>query len=111
MTKEEKEAIEKLKWYFKDSKSLDIAKQTDTVLNLIQNQQEEIEYQKEINNTEKDRHNQTEKSLKGQIEKKDKIIDEMAKEMFFENNRNVEMQNFNKYQEIIEYFEKKVEEK
>ena len=40
---------------------------------------------------------------------KDKVIHEMAKEMFFENNRNVEMQNFNKYQEIIEYFEKKVE--
>lgn len=48
MTKEEKKAIEKLKWYFKNSKSLDIAKQTYTVLNLIQKQQVEIEKKDKI---------------------------------------------------------------
>ena len=35
----------------------------------------EIQFQKDINKTEKDRHKQAEKSMKGQIEKKDKMID------------------------------------
>ncbi len=50
----------------------------EIVLEKIQNQQSELEFQKEINKTEKNRHKQTEKSLKGQLEKKDKIINEMA---------------------------------
>ena len=48
MNEEEKKAIESLKWYFEDSKSLDIAKQTDIVLNLIEKQQKEIENLKEL---------------------------------------------------------------
>ena len=38
----------------------------------------EIQFQKDINKTEKDRHKQAEKSMKGQIEKKDKMLDLMA---------------------------------
>lgn len=42
MSEEEKKAIEELKWYFRDIKSLDIAVQTRIVLNLIEKQQKEI---------------------------------------------------------------------
>lgn len=38
---------------------------------------------------------------------KDKIIDAMAKEIFFSNCRNIEMQKFNDYKQIIDYFETK----
>ena len=48
------------------------------LLNLIEKQKAEIEFQKDINNIEKKRHKQTEKTLKGQLEKKDNIIDLMA---------------------------------
>lgn len=40
----------------------------------------EIEFQKDINKTEKDRHKKTEKSLKGQIIKNNKIIEKLEKE-------------------------------
>ena len=40
--------------------------------------------------------------------KKDKIIEEMAKEMFYENNRNVEKQHFQKIEEIIKYFKRRI---
>ena len=40
--------------------------------------------------------------------KKDKIIDLMAKEMFYENNRNVEKQHFQKIEEIIKYFKRRI---
>lgn len=52
LSEEEKKAIEKLKWYFKDSNHLDIAKQTRIVLNLIEKQQEQLqEKDKEIEST------------------------------------------------------------
>lgn len=41
---------------------------------------EEIEFQKDINRIEKDRHKKTEKSLKGQIIKNNKIIEKLEKE-------------------------------
>ena len=120
MTKEEKEAIEKLKWYFKDSKSLDIAKQTDTVLNLIQKQQVEIE-----------KSNQDNKKLDKQAQEyfetimlKDKIIEEL--EDIFYNYQLCEYEitdcTYRKCEDIADdkeppckqcikqYFEKKVEE-
>lgn len=40
----------------------------------------EIEFQKDINKIEKDRHKKTEKSLKGQIIKNNKIIEKLEKE-------------------------------
>lgn len=40
----------------------------------------EIEFQKDINKIEKDRHKKTEKSLKGQIIKSNKIIEKLEKE-------------------------------
>lgn len=43
MNEEEIKAIEKLKWYFEENNSLDIAKQTYIVLNLIEKQKAEIE--------------------------------------------------------------------
>lgn len=50
----------------------------ETVLNMLKEKDAEIQFQKDINKTEKDRHKQTERSLKGQIWKKDKMIDLMA---------------------------------
>lgn len=50
----------------------------ETVLNLLEKKDKEIQFQKEINKIEQDRHKQTEKTLKGQLQKKDEIIDEMA---------------------------------
>ena len=49
---------------------------------------EEIEFQKDINKIEKDRHKKTEKSLKGQIIKQNKIIEKLEKEAqrYFEEN-------------------------
>ena len=44
-----------------------------------------------------------------ELDKKDKIIDKMAKEMFYENNRNVELQQFDNYEQIKEYFTNLVE--
>ena len=89
MTKEQGETIEILK------QDLELAKKEDVIdidvltgyleiaLNLIQEQQEENK-------------------------KKDKIIDLMAKEMFYENNRNVEKQHFQKIEEIIKYFKRRI---
>ncbi len=42
---------------------------------------EEIEFQKDINKIEKDRHKKTEKSLKGQIIKNNKTIEKLEKEV------------------------------
>lgn len=103
MTKEQKEAIdyvqkqidyfkEQIKFieavdsdYYEEEYELykNRIKQFSTVLNLIQEQQEENK-------------------------KKDKIIDLMAKEMFYENNRNVEKQHFQKIEEIIKYFKRRI---
>ena len=89
MTKEQGETIEILK------QDLELEKKEDVIdidvltgyleiaLNLIQEQQEENK-------------------------KKDKIIDLMAKEMFYENNRNVEKQHFQKIEEIIKYFKRRI---
>ena len=43
MNKEELKAIEKLKWYYKDSQNLDVAICTNVVLNLIQKQESIID--------------------------------------------------------------------
>lgn len=51
-----------------------------TVLNMLKEKDKEIEFQKDINKTEKDRHKKTEKSLKGQIIKQNKIIEKLEKE-------------------------------
>lgn len=54
----------------------------ETVLNLLEKKDKEIQFQKDINKTEQDRHKKTEKSLKGQIIKQNKIIDEMAMSLY-----------------------------
>lgn len=76
---------------------------------------------KEINKTEQDRHKKTEKSLKGQLEKKEKMIDEMAtyiatldiEEDICEKTKNehCDKMNFGECEDCIkQYFERKVEE-
>lgn len=83
-----------------------------TVLYLIKKQQEEIEFYKSIIQTEKKKYKNTKKSLKGQLQNKDKIINEMAKYLiglvFTDKNQSEFM--FNNKQDIINYFTKKVEE-
>lgn len=49
------------------------------LLNMLKEKDKEIEFQKDINKTEKDRHKKTEKSLKGQIIKQNKIIEKLEK--------------------------------
>ncbi len=51
-----------------------------TVLNMLKEKDEMIEFQKDINKIEKDRHKKTEKSLKGQIIKNNKTIEKLEKE-------------------------------
>ena len=59
-----------------------------TVLNMLKEKDKEIEFQKDINKIEKNRHKKTEKSLKGQIIKNNKIIEKLEKEAqgYFEEN-------------------------
>lgn len=51
-----------------------------TALNMLKEKDKEIEFQKDINKIEKNRHKKTEKSLKGQIIKNNKIIEKLEKE-------------------------------
>lgn len=120
-----KEAIEYLKNYKYDN---EVREAIETVLNLLENKDKEIQFQKEINKTEQDRHKQTEKSLKGQLEKKDKqieqyqnmlatndmlhvlecekkdkMIDEMAKGIY------IEIDKYKNPEEVKQYYERKVE--
>lgn len=55
----------------------DLEDNTDMLKMELEKKDKEIQFQKEINKTEQDRHKQTEKSLKGQLKKKDKIINEL----------------------------------
>jgi hypothetical protein len=99
MTDAEKKAI---KWFYNLRGSIDESnmlfdedievkcgketiEQITTVLNLIQKQQEEIKFQKDINKMEKKRYKQTKKSLKGQIIKANKIIDLIAETLRYYN--------------------------
>ena len=60
----------------------------EELLNMLKEKDKEIEFQKDINKIEKDRHKKTEKSLKGQIIKNNKIIEKLEKEAqkYFEEN-------------------------
>lgn len=53
----------------------------ETVLSILKEKEKEIQFQKDINKTELDRHKNTEKSLKGIIKKQNRIIDLMADEI------------------------------
>lgn len=87
-----------------DNKSIEI------VFSMLEEKNKEIQFQKDINKKELDRHKKTEKSLKGQIIKQNKIIYKMAerlaedKEWFYS-----EFDNYTK-QDFIEYFTNKAEE-
>ena len=50
----------------------------ETVLSMLEEKDKEIQFQNDINKTELDRYNKTEKNLKGIINKQNKIIDLMA---------------------------------
>lgn len=136
MSEEEKKAIEETrKALMKTSLGYDVdfdINILDILLNLIQKQQEEIkllkdqkqyvidEYERTIE--EKDRQikqlTQTNKSYKGMINKKDKIIDEMAVQVCLTEEQRKEFEkNIYKLDKpkdfksfVKQYFEKKVEE-
>lgn len=78
-------------------------KQITAVLNLLEKKDKEIQFQKEINKTEQNRHKQTEKSLKGQLKKKDKMIDLMGEKIFEEG---IVWEN---KEDVKQYYERKVE--
>lgn len=77
MTKEQ--AIEALKEHKRqiDKKYINIrnSKAIETVLSMLEEKDKEIQFQNDINKMELDRHNKTEKNLKGIINKQNKIID------------------------------------
>ncbi len=81
-----------------DNKSIEI------VFSMLEEKNKEIQFQKDINKKELDRHKKTEKSLKGQIIKQNKIIDLMAEEMV----NGVYL--FKSKNQVIDYFTNKVEE-
>lgn len=113
MTDKEKEAIKFLKNYYVWVQAQGFSRGKndeafETVLNLIQTQQAEIEkykylYQKALYNTIKSDRELLNK--KAEIEKKDKIIDEMAYEISEEDENFIALH----INEIKQYFERKVE--
>ena len=133
MTKEQEEALKTMQhWinYEKENKNKinkadELIKIQETVLNMLKEKDKEIEFQKDINNREKNRHKKTEKSLKGQISKKDKMIDLMVKSIELQQYANIDTTNLdlicnefkcNKKCKLVkedcikQYFERKVEE-
>lgn len=114
MNEEEKQAIEILNIAIGKRKGVhvyqnELTKAIKKVLNLLEKKDKEIQFQKEINKTEQNRHKQTEKSLKGQLKKKDKMIDLMAEDIAFskEINSYEDIKTYKK--QIKQYFERKVE--
>lgn len=115
MNEEEMKAIENLKRKLKSNKkyfeiegfylyfNFETEKEIKLLINLIEKQQKEIQYQKDINKTEQDRHKQTEKSLKGQIVKKDKIMRAIIKAY------KQDVGSHSSVKSTIEYFKNKVE--
>ena len=79
MTKEQEKAIYRLNL----GKNIPISndccivniQDIETVLSMLEEKDKEIQFQNDINKTELDRHNKTEKNLKGIINKQNKIID------------------------------------
>ena len=85
MTKEQEKAIRYVNLMSKtinfDKSGFPYGKESlETVLNMLKEKDAEIQFQKDINKQEKDRHKQAEKSLKGQIKKKDEEL-KMYKEL------------------------------
>lgn len=137
----DKEAIERLnRMLIAESTTNNIATRVyisdlRIALNLIEKQKAEIEFQKDINNTEKERHKQTEKSLKGIINKQNKEIETLKRDFEIVDHEcsRLEQEDIRKdkiinlmashikhpkvmftggrgHQHIIEYFENKVKE-
>ena len=95
-------------------------KQITTILNIIETQQKEIEFKEDIIKQKKKEYNQTKKALKGQIAKKDRIIDLMAthigeidttEDMCIEDIEEVDCDLIDRKCKdcVKEYFEKKIE--
>ena len=111
MTKEEKEAIELIKYIkghnsligFKNTERRDLA---ETILNLIQKQQIEIE---KLNKDNKELDKQAQEYFET-IVFKDKVIDLMAEEIA-SYNRYEALGKLEEKENVKQYFEKKVEEK
>lgn len=121
MNEKEKKAIKSMKEFAYTIHGTLSIKEAQTVLNLLEKKDKEIQFQKEINKTEQNRHKQTEKSLKGQLQKKDMIIDLMAEyidgldideDICSKNTFNPELCNeeYSNCKDCIkQYFERKVE--
>lgn len=87
-----------------DNKSIEI------VFSMLEEKNKEIQFQKDINKKELDRHKKTEKSLKGQIIKQNKIIDLMADDIhgtqaecnrYFKDKEDVKQYIENKAKELL----------
>lgn len=81
----------------------EVEKENQKLKTELENKDKEIQFQKEINKTEQNRHKQTEKSLKGQLKKKDKMIDLMGEKIFEEG---IVWEN---KEDVKQYYERKVE--
>lgn len=94
MTKEQEKAIEILEHIKKEFKGSTKApnintrntatikiQAIETVLSMLKQKDKEIEFQKDIRNTEKNRHKKTEKSLKGMINKQNTELAEKNAEI------------------------------
>ena len=84
-----------------------------TVLNTMYKSIEEVAYYRDLVKLERKEKEQLKKSLKGQIKKKDKVINEMAKEIYEDDNifGFGIFKDINTPEKIKEYFTKKVEGK
>lgn len=128
MTTEQKKAVKTLQFLFRNMafkrpgneflingewKEIDIdeTKMFHTILSLIQEQQMEIKrLEKNNKDLSKTITDEIVEKVKGKmLVEANEIIEEMAKEMFYEDNRNVKLQNFKDYYEIIRYFRERVE--
>lgn len=90
----------------------EVEKENQKLKTELENKDKEIQFQKETNKTEQDRHKQTEKSLKGQLKKKDKIIDEMANKLeYFDSISNdyIFAKVLRNKEQWKQYYERKVE--
>lgn len=83
MTEEQEKAIDRLKIHtefagISNGCCIANTKDVKTILSMLEEKDKEIQFQKDINKTELNRHKNTEKSLKGIIKKQNRIIDLMA---------------------------------
>lgn len=116
MTKEQEESLEKLKRQMligECEKNIGIPvfiSDLKNVLSMLEEKNKEIQFQKDINKTELDRHKNTEKSQKGIINKQNKIIDLMAERITLTEEEWKEIQEKNVYNAIEKDIRKQIKQ-